>query len=64
MPRYLGIDLGTSSILIYVKGRGMVLQEPCVLAIDRASGKILKAGQEASAALLPLLKPSIPCIAE
>ena len=49
MPRYLGIDLGTSSILIYVKGRGMVLQEPCVLAKDRASGKILKAGQEAYA---------------
>lgn len=43
----IGIDLGTSNLLIYVKNRGIVLQEPSVVAIDRYSEKILSVGTEA-----------------
>lgn len=43
----LGIDLGTSSILVYVKGKGIVLNEPSVVAIDQNSGKFLAVGEEA-----------------
>ena len=43
----IGIDLGTASVLIYVRGKGIVLREPSVVAIDRTSGKILKVGVEA-----------------
>ena len=47
MARFIGIDLGTSSVLIYVKGRGIVLSEPSVVAKDVQTGKILKFGAEA-----------------
>ncbi len=43
----IGIDLGTASVLVYVKGKGVVLQEPSVVAIDRASGKVLDVGENA-----------------
>jgi rod shape-determining protein MreB len=43
----IGIDLGTASILVYIKGRGIVLQEPSVVAIDRNTNKILAVGEEA-----------------
>ena len=43
----IGIDLGTASVLIYVRGKGIVLREPSVVAIDRVSGRILKVGVEA-----------------
>ena len=43
----IGIDLGTASILVYVKGRGIVLQEPSVVAIDKNTGKLLKVGTDA-----------------
>ena len=43
----IGIDLGTASILVYVKGKGVVLQEPSVVAIDKNTGKLLKVGTEA-----------------
>jgi rod shape-determining protein MreB len=43
----IGIDLGTASVLVYIKGRGIVLQEPSVVAIDRNSNKILAVGEEA-----------------
>ena len=46
--RDIGIDLGTSSVLIYRRGRGIVLREPSVVAIDIRSGKILAVGSEAS----------------
>jgi len=45
------IDLGTSSILIYVKGRGLVLTEPALLAVDKLSRKLLKTGEEAKTLL-------------
>lgn len=44
----IGIDLGTSSVLIYSKGKGIVLREPSVVAIDIKGGKILAVGSEAS----------------
>ena len=43
----IGIDLGTSSVLVYVKNKGIVLCEPSVVAIDKNSGKLLKVGAEA-----------------
>ncbi len=47
----LSIDLGTANTLIYVKGRGIVLNEPSVAAIDKASGKIIAVGAEAKSML-------------
>ena len=43
----IGIDLGTANILITVKGRGIVLQEPAVVAIDKKTERILAVGYEA-----------------
>jgi len=43
----IGVDLGTSSILIYVKGKGIVLQEPSVVAISQNEDRIVAIGQEA-----------------
>lgn len=43
----IGIDLGTANILIYVKGEGIVLCEPSVVAIDKETGKVLAIGQKA-----------------
>ena len=43
----IGIDLGTASVLVYVKGQGIVLREPSVVAIDRFTGKMLAIGDEA-----------------
>lgn len=43
----IGIDLGTASILVYVKGKGIVLQEPSVVAIDINTDKFLAVGEEA-----------------
>ncbi|SKB71835.1 rod shape-determining protein MreB [Acetoanaerobium noterae] len=43
----IGIDLGTASVLVYVKGKGIVLQEPSVVAIDTSTNKVLAVGEEA-----------------
>ena len=43
----IGIDLGTASVLIYVKGKGIVLNEPSVVAIDTSTDTILAVGEEA-----------------
>ncbi len=43
----IGIDLGTASVLVYVKGKGIVLQEPSVVAIDNNTNRILAVGHEA-----------------
>lgn len=43
----IGIDLGTASVLVYIKGKGIVLQEPSVVAIDRNTNRILAVGEEA-----------------
>ncbi|MCQ2424348.1 MAG: rod shape-determining protein [Clostridia bacterium] len=47
MSRGIGIDLGTATVLVYVKGKGIVLKEPSVVAIDKNTGEILKVGTEA-----------------
>lgn len=43
----IGIDLGTASVLVYVKGRGIVLREPSVVAIEKATGQLLAVGEDA-----------------
>ena len=43
----IGIDLGTANILVTLKGRGIILKEPSVVAIDRETGGILATGEEA-----------------
>lgn len=43
----IGIDLGTANILIYVKGEGIVLSEPSVIAVDSNTGKVLAIGEKA-----------------
>ena len=43
----IGIDLGTASILVYVKGKGVVIKEPSVVAFDRDANKIKAIGEEA-----------------
>ena len=43
----LGIDLGTSNVLIYAAGKGIVLREPSVVALDKNTGKILQVGAAA-----------------
>ena len=51
MTKDIGIDLGTASVLVYVKGKGIVLNEPSVVAMDKTTGKLLKVGAEAQAML-------------
>lgn len=43
----IAIDLGTANVLVYVKGKGVVLREPSVVAIDKSTNKILAVGDEA-----------------
>lgn len=47
LSRDIGIDLGTASVLVYMKDEGIVLNEPSVVAIDRNTDKILAVGDEA-----------------
>src|SRR5689334_3275864 len=47
----VAIDLGTANTLVYVKGKGIVLNEPSVVAVDKATGKVLAVGAEAKAML-------------
>ena len=47
LTRNIGIDLGTATVLVYVQGKGIVLQEPSVVAIDTNTDRILKVGKEA-----------------
>ena len=46
--RDLAIDLGTANSLVYIKGAGVVLREPSVVAIRKDSGGLLQAGEEAN----------------
>ncbi len=43
----IGIDLGTATVLAFVKGKGIVLREPSVVAVDNLTGEVLAVGQEA-----------------
>ena len=43
----IGIDLGTATVIAYIKGKGIVLREPSVVAVDNNTGDVLAVGQEA-----------------
>ena len=43
----IGIDLGTATVIAYVKGKGIVLREPSVVAVNSSSGEVLAVGHEA-----------------
>ena len=43
----VGIDLGTATVIVYVKGKGIVLREPSVVAVDNITGDVLAVGKEA-----------------
>lgn len=43
----IGIDLGTANILVTLKGKGIILKEPSVVAIDKKTGRIVATGIEA-----------------
>ena len=45
--RDIGIDLGTANVLCYEEGRGIVLREPSVVAVDKNTGKVLQVGSAA-----------------
>jgi len=47
MARDLAIDLGTANTLVYMKGKGIVLNEPSVIAVNRQSGEVLATGHDA-----------------
>lgn len=47
LAKDIGIDLGTANVLIYVKGKGIVLNEPSVVAIDQHTKRVLAVGEEA-----------------
>ena len=46
-PRQIAIDIGTSNTLIYIKGQGLVLQEPSVVAVNINYDRILAVGYDA-----------------
>ncbi|HHX49996.1 MAG TPA: rod shape-determining protein, partial [Clostridia bacterium] len=45
--RDLGIDLGTANTLVHLRGKGIILQEPSVVAMQRDTGTVLAVGEEA-----------------
>ena len=47
MAKNIGIDLGTANVLINVQGKGIVLNEPSVVAVDTQTNKVLAVGDEA-----------------
>ena len=47
LSQNIGIDLGTATVLVYVQGKGIVLEEPSVVAIDTNTDRILAVGSQA-----------------
>ena len=47
LSRDIGIDLGTANVLIYIKGKGIVLNEPSIVVVDTDTKKVIAVGQEA-----------------
>ena len=43
----LGIDLGTATVLVYSEGKGIILKEPSVVAINKNTNKVLAVGEDA-----------------
>ena len=48
LAKDIGIDLGTANVLIYIKGRGIVLNEPSIVVIEEETKKVLAVGKEAN----------------
>ena len=48
LAKDIGIDLGTANVLIYLKGKGIVLNEPSVVAVETETKKVIAVGKEAS----------------
>ena len=44
LSRDIGIDLGTANVLIHIKGKGIVLNEPSIVAIDTETRKVIAVG--------------------
>ena len=47
LSRDIGIDLGTATVQVYVQGKGIVMREPSVVAIDKTTDRVIKVGKEA-----------------
>ena len=45
--RDIGIDLGTANTLVYMRGKGIIIREPSVVAVDKKAGQVRYVGQEA-----------------
>ena len=43
----IGVDLGTANVLVTIKGKGIVLREPSVVAVNKLNGEIVATGQDA-----------------
>ena len=48
LGKQLGVDLGTANVLVYVKGRGIVINEPSIVAVARQNNTIVAVGSEAA----------------
>ena len=57
LSRDIGIDLGTANVLVYEEGRGIVLREPSVVAVDKNTGKVLQVGSAARNMVIGLCFP-------
>ena len=49
----IGFDLGTTSIIIYVVGKGIVVKEPSVIAVNQKTGEVLAIGEKAQEMGMP-----------
>ncbi|MEX0750746.1 MAG: rod shape-determining protein, partial [Dehalococcoidia bacterium] len=47
LPKRIGVDLGTANVLVYVKGRGIVVNEPSVVALANRDNTVVAVGREA-----------------
>ena len=47
MPKHVGLDMGTSNLRLYMKGRGIVLRAPSVVAVDKQEDCVVALGREA-----------------
>ena len=51
--RDIAIDMGTNDVLLFVRGKGVQVREPTIVAVDKYTGKLLKVGREAQKMLGP-----------
>ena len=47
MPKHIGLDLGTSNTRMFIKGKGIVLRSPTVVAVDKNTDKVVALGKDA-----------------